>query len=459
MNTLRDRRRATAIAGAAFLASIASGIALFTSTASSPAASAGITGAAAILAAATVVVPTLLATAIVMLLAPVMRGGVPLRVTVIALMVLGLVATSLAALSWSVGFTRADAGIPQDSFTALALPLLAGALLLIASSTGAAWLSIWAGGAAAPWRATRAARIPIVVVASLLLAPVIAFGVIVPTGTILASCCTFVLGLVLTLRGGAEAALVRSALAPSPGSAAAESPGHGSPFPASDVTTLIPVIGAGTAPFRHAGATQRSQPSPRGAADRVVAARRATLLAWGSLATTVAVWGGGLIASIRLTGDPAATDVIRESAGAGHLAAIPLLLSLTVVFAVRMPGHARALWTSAAIVSAVLAACAAALAIASRDDGVLMFTLMPVMGIAVGAWAATAFWPRLTLPAPGRLASAVIIAIAGAFLYGTFVAMMGGITLILASAVLAAWGARAAALGGAKATGIRVSTV
>ncbi|MCU1403948.1 MAG: hypothetical protein JWQ43_251 [Glaciihabitans sp.] len=351
---------------------------------------------------------TLVAFAVLQLLAPSLRGGTALRAAILLSAVLAFAALYLAAVSWSIGFDEADAGLPTSPLASLVLPALGTGILLLALALGTTSLALRSNGVAA---LPVAARVAVVIPTSIVVAAILSGMGIAPITMCLVSAGVFITSVILAARDNRSAIPVAA------------------PSTTPDLTTLLAIVSRRAA--------------TRARVDRPLAVRRATVLAWSSLAMSLAIWGGGVVTSIRLAGSPGATDALGVATGAGTLAAVPLILSITTIVVARTPERVSALWGAALAASVVVAVCAAALTIFYNVDGELMFALMPVTGIAVGAWLSTLVWPALTLPMAGRVASAVVFTVVGAVAYAACVSMIGGASLVVVSVLLLVWAARA----------------
>ena len=344
---------------------------------------------------ASVLAASLTAAAVVFLLRDRMRGGIPALVTVLAAAILGLGVMGLGALSWSIGFDEADAGAARSTFGSLLVVFIALAWLLLVTSIATAAFSLQPAAAAG-----RRGQDVLTLIVSAAIAAMVAIGAVSPVAVALASCGVFVLTVLLTAR--AERGKQQPAVAET-----ASSPGERR-------------IWAG-------------------------ASRLAVLLAWIATAATIVVWGTGLTASILLAGEPGATTALGRASALGQLSAIPLLWCATVIFATRMPASATAIRSAALLASVAIASSTLGLAWAGRPDGVLLFALMPILGLAVGVWAGiVAFGLLDRFGLAERWVGAVVLTLGAAFVYNAIVTMSGGIPLLLFSAVLALWGARAA---------------
>jgi len=344
---------------------------------------------------ASVLAAALVATAVVFLVRERMRGGIPVVVVVLATALVGLAAMGLAALSFSIGFDEADAGAARSTFGSLGILFLAGAVLMLTASITTLALSILGSPAAG-----RRGRDLLTFVVSIATAVMVAAGAIFPVSVALAGCAVFVVTVLLVTRS-------RRGL---------RAPG--------DATTATSAVDR-----------QRW-------AD---ASRPAVLLARGALVAAALIWGTGLAASIALVGQPGATTALGIASALGQLPAIPLLWCVTVIFVTRMPASATAIRSVALLASVAIASSGVGLAVAGRPDGVLLFNLMPVLGLAVGVWSGSIVFALLHRFTPlERWIVAIVLTLGVAFAYNAVVTMNGGIPLLLAGAVLAFWGARAA---------------
>jgi hypothetical protein len=88
-------------------------------------------------------------------------------------------------------------------------------------------------------------------------------------------------------------------------------------------------------------------------------------------------------------------------------------------------------------------------ALAGTPDGILLFALLPLLGLAAGLWTGAAAWVMLARPGhvgplSTRIVGTAAIELSGAVSYVLFVVSTMGISLAVVSTLLLVWGARAA---------------
>ncbi|PRY68859.1 hypothetical protein B0I08_10364 [Glaciihabitans tibetensis] len=383
----------------------------------------------AILVVGSVIAPTLIVAAALSLLRPVLRGTAVARAALLCTTGLGFVFGALAGAAWSVGFDEADAGRALSLFATLSIPfaLVALALLLIALAT--AGYLIGPRPAAPLLRAlgSTGAAIPVAITALV--------GGLTPIMQPLVATAVLVLAVVL------PRADERAGAAPSPSTPS--EPPHRSEHRSEEPWHQH------EHQHQHAHAHEHAHEHRHEHERRAVARQRATTLAVASLASTVAIWGGALLASVGFAGQPEATTVLGAAGGAAQLAAIPLLWCATILLTTRQATWNRALRAAAAASSVLVAAVGVALTLGANPDGVLFFSLLPVLAVAAMIWTGTVAWLMLEksgqrMSRGSRIATALALALGAGFAYVAVIGMTMGIGLAPASGLLAFWGVRAA---------------
>jgi hypothetical protein len=358
-------------------------------------------------AAATATVPILIVCAILTLLRPVMRATVATRIVVGAISGLGFVLLGIALASWSIGFDAADAGTEQGTFAELFLVWAGGAIVLewVAATLIGYLLGRQPVNRGARWLVSASAGVVIAVFAII--------GAANPVSQLIVACAMLLLPVLLRRSASSTQKEQRKQREQTEQSEWSE---------------------------------QTATPSPH----RWERARRqARVLAGGSLVCTLAIWGGALLASIRFRGTDAATTVLTGAGGASQLAAIPLIGAGTIILVARYPHAHRLLWGAAAVASALIAVMGCSVALAGTPDGILLFALLPLLGLAAGLWTGAAAWVMLARPGRAgplstRIVGTAAIGLSGAVSYVILAVSTMGISLAVVSTLLLVWGARAA---------------
>jgi hypothetical protein len=358
-------------------------------------------------AAATATVPILIVCAILTLLRPVMRATVTTRIVVGAISGLGFVLLGIALASWSIGFDAADAGTEQGTFAELFLVWAGGAIVLewVAATLIGYLLGRQPVNRGARWLVSASAGVVIAVFAII--------GAANPVSQLIVACAMLLLPVLLRRSASSTQREQREQTEQTEQSERSE---------------------------------QTATPSPH----RWERARRqARVLAGGSLVCTLAIWGGALMASIGFRGTDAATTVLTGAGGASQLAAIPLVGASTVILVARYPHAHRLLWGAAAVASVLIAVMGCSVALAGTPDGILLFALLPLLGLAAGLWTGAAAWVMLARPGRAgplstRIVGTAAIGLSGAVSYVILAVSTMGISLAVVSTLLLVWGARAA---------------
>jgi hypothetical protein len=361
-------------------------------------------------AAATATVPILIVCAILTLLRPVMRATVATRIVVGAISGLGFVLLGIALASWSIGFDAADAGTEQGTFAELFLVWAGGAIVLewVAATLIGYLLGRQPVNRGARWLVSASAGVVIAVFAII--------GAANPVSQLIVACAMLLLPVLLRRFASSTQKEQRERREQTEQAERSE--------------------------WRE----ENVAPSP----DRWEQARRqARVLAGGSLVCTLAIWGGALLASIRFRGTDAATTVLTGAGGASQLAAIPLIGAGTIILVARYPHAHRLLWGAAAVASALIAVMGCSVALAGTPDGILLFALLPLLGLAAGLWTGAAAWVMLARPGRAgplstRIVGTAAIGLSGAVSYVILAVSTMGISLAVVSTLLLVWGARAA---------------
>ncbi len=306
------------------------------------------------------------------------------RGVVVALVVLGSAACALTAIGWAAGFAEADAGGPSSLLAEFTLPAAGIAVVLLAAAIALSVGSLLPLG--------RVARVVLGVLAGAIAAPLMLAIALLGYQLMV----ILLLALTLTL------VVVRARQAP--------------PAPATGP--------AGIAGTGQAGAAGTDQTGIRAAAIT-------------SLAITVSALGGGLIAGIALNGTDAATRAMGLMMAAGNLAAVPLIVAVTLWL-----GRGRGVaFLAAAIAMLGIAASCVYFAVSDSADPFAV-TALQVIAASVGLWAAAMIWVRLPFRAGSRVVIAVLVGAGSALIYFMLAIATAGGLLLVASGYLAFRGIR-----------------
>jgi hypothetical protein len=175
-------------------------------------------------------------------------------------------------------------------------------------------------------------------------------------------------------------------------------------------------------------------PAPAPAPSPVASIALARHLAVASLVLFVAGWAAALIVSIAATGTNAATTALASGVAAAQLAAVPLLVSLTLLFARPVP---RYVWATVVLASAAVAAASVVRIISPSSDGGRFVVELLVVGAVVGSWLAALTFATLRLPAGMRAVIAVLcVLVAGQVWIGAVATSAGLVIAVAAVAVV-----------------------
>lgn len=345
------------------------------------------------------------------------------RPVVLTLSTLGFAAASVVALAWSAGFDAADAGVPPGPVAGALAP--ATVVALVALALAIVWTVTAALHAVVPTM-HRALRLGIAALAAvaggplLLVAAALGYLALLPAAITLCA--------VLVVRDARARPAAQSASLPKPALSAALA-SSAPPTGVSEAYADVPPVAAVTT------------------TDRAVRARR---WAWASLAMTATTLVGGLIAGLALAGSDGATLAMGLMSAAGHLAAIPLIIAVTLLAVplvrapfFRHPG-ARGTWLTVFAAGAGIGGGSIWLAVGalSGDQATAGFA---VIAASVSLWLAVLTAARVSLPMSARVVLAALVGIGGGVLYILFAVGTAGGVLALASGYLAFGGVSALA--------------